>query len=238
MRALRAAFSYFTILPVGAADAPDAVALAWLPFVGALVGALAGCLAYGVERIAPHALAVATAFGLGIVLTGAMHVDGFLDGCDAFFASASPARRLEILDDPHHGTFAIAGFAVLGALWLAALWSLVPATYPVALAFAGAAGRWSTVIHALRIPYGRAGTPTRAFEARPPFVILGLGLVLVVALASPLHARGAFAALAALVVASACVEWIRRRLGGGLTGDAYGFTIVVAEASVLVALAA
>ncbi|MDB5028156.1 MAG: adenosylcobinamide-GDP ribazoletransferase [Candidatus Eremiobacteraeota bacterium] len=224
-------------MPAGVAPAPDAVALAWLPFVGALVGAIAGLAAYAVGLVAPHALAVATAFGLTIVLTGAMHVDGFLDGCDAFFASVAPERRLEILKDPRHGTFALAGFAVAGAFWLGALWSLEPSRYPIALALSGAAARWSAVIHARWFAYGRGGAPTRAFESRPPLGVLALGAVLVAALAFPLRGAGVAAVSAALATAAVALVWARARLGGGLVGDAYGFAIVVAEIAALVALA-
>jgi adenosylcobinamide-GDP ribazoletransferase len=229
--------SYFTILPVGVAEAPDASALAWLPFAGALTGALAGLAAAGIAHVASHALAVASAFALVVVLTGAIHVDGFLDGCDAFFASVSPERRLEILKDPRHGTFAVAGFAVVCAIWLAALWSLPPARLPLALALSGASARWASVIHALYVPYGRAGALTRAFEQRPSRGVLALGLALVVALAWPLGIGGGAAFGVTLGVAALCTSWIRPRLGGGLVGDAYGFTIVVAEVAALVALA-
>jgi adenosylcobinamide-GDP ribazoletransferase len=219
------------------AEGPDAAALAWLPFVGAVVGALAGGAAYGVGRIAPHALAVAAAFGLTIALTGAIHVDGFLDGCDAFFASVAPERRLEILKDPHHGTFAIAGFAVLGAAWLGALWALDPMRYVLALALAGAAARWSAVIHARWFPYGRAGAVPRALEKKPPAGILVLGAMLVAVLAFALGTPGGVAAIVALAIAAGAIAWARTRLGGGLVGDAYGFAITIAEVAALASLA-
>ncbi len=237
LHSLRAAFSYFTILPVGSGEAPDAATIAWLPFVGGAVGALAGLAAAGVALVSTHAFAVAVAFGAPIVLTGAIHVDGFLDGCDAFFASVPPARRLEILKDPRHGTFAVAGFAVLAVLWLAALWSLTPALYPLALATSGAGARWCSVIHARYVPYGSAGEPARAFERRPSLAVLALGLAFVFALAAPLGPRGFAAFAVALALAAACLAWTRSRLGGGLTGDAYGFAIVVAELGALVTLA-
>jgi adenosylcobinamide-GDP ribazoletransferase len=237
MRVLRSTLAYFTILPVGAADAPDAETLAWLPVAGALVGAISGAAALGVAAIAPHPLAVAVAFGAPLVLTGAIHLDGFLDGCDAFFAAVPPTRRLEILKDPRHGTFALAGLAVAGVAWLAALASLAPRTYPLALALAGAVARWSAVIHALRVPYGRAGASARAFDRRPSLVVLGLGALLIVVLASPFGLRGAIACVLALGCAASCVAWIQRRLGGVLVGDAYGFTIVVTEVVTLLALA-
>jgi cobalamin synthase len=93
------------------------------------------------------------------------------------------------------------------------------------------------VIHALYVPYGRAGELTRAFEQRPSRGVLALGLVLVAALAFALGTRGLVAFAAAIALAALCIAWTRSRLGGGLTGDAYGFTTVVAELAALVALA-
>jgi adenosylcobinamide-GDP ribazoletransferase len=169
------------------------------------------------------------------VLTGAVHVDGFLDGCDALFAPVSVERRLEILKDPRHGSFAVAGFAVVAAVWLAALWSIAPASLPLALACAGASARLGAVVHALYVPYG--GATASALTRRPPLPILALGLVLVVALAWPLGARGAVAVVAAFTAAALAIVWIRGRLAGAITGDGYGFAIVVAEVAALVALA-
>jgi adenosylcobinamide-GDP ribazoletransferase len=236
-RALRSAFAYFSILPVGRTDDPDGRAVAWLPLVGAALGALAGTAALGAARIGPHAIAVAIAFGATIVLSGAIHLDGFLDGCDALFASVSPQRRLEILKDPRHGTFALAGLAVLMPLWLAALWALAPSTYPLALAFAAACARWSAVVQPVRAPALRPGATTTALAAKPPLMTLALGATLVVALAVPFAWRGAAALAAAAIVAAAALSWSRGRLGGHLAGDAYGFAIVLAEVAVLLALA-
>jgi adenosylcobinamide-GDP ribazoletransferase len=236
-RALRSAFAYFSIIPVGRTDGPDARAVAWLPLVGAALGAIAGTAALGATRIGPHVIAVAIAFGATIVLSGAIHLDGFLDGCDALFASVSPQRRLEILKDPRHGTFALAGLAVLMPIWLAALWTLPPSTYPLALAFAAACSRWSAVVHAVRASALRPGATTSALATTPPHTTLALGTIPVIALAVPFAWRGAAALAAAAVVAVAALSWSRVRLGGGLAGDAYGFAIVLAEVAALLVLA-
>jgi len=235
--ALRSAFAYFSIIPVGHTVGPDARALAWLPVVGATLGALAGAVALAVNHIAPHAIAVAVAFGATIVLSGAIHLDGFLDTCDALLASASPERRLEILKDPRHGTFALAGLAVLMPLWLAALWALEPATYPLALAFAAACSRWSVVLHAARAASPRAGATTAALAVKAPWTIVVLGALVLAALAAAFGWHGAAATAGGILVAAAALSWGRKRLGGHLAGDTYGFAIIVAEVAVLVALA-
>ncbi len=149
------------------ADAPDAVALAWLPLVGIAIGGVAGLAAWGVSFVAPESFVIATAFGLTIVASGAVHLDGFLDSCDALVASVPPERRLEIMKDPRHGTFAVAGLAVAAVWWLAGLVAIPAAVLPWALAFAGGAARLASVLNAYAIPYGRAGASARTFEARP-----------------------------------------------------------------------
>ncbi len=240
LRAFITAISYFSILPVGrfaAGPAPDANALAYLPFVGALIGALAGGAAYGLSFFAPHAVVVGAAFGLLVLLTGAIHLDGFLDSSDALFASVSIERRLEIFKDPRHGTFAIANVLVLAALWLAALWSLPTAMLPVDLAFAAASARFGTILNAYRIPYARAGALTRVFETTPSRPVVALAIVLCAGLGAIIGWHAPVIFLAATLIAVLLGERLKRRLGGGLVGDVYGFIIVCCEAGIALALA-
>jgi adenosylcobinamide-GDP ribazoletransferase len=239
--ALGAAFGYFSILPVGRyalGAAPDAAALGALPVVGATVGALAGLLGWLVSLALPQPLAAALTVAALIVLTGAIHVDGFLDGCDAFVASVTPERRLEILKDPRHGTFAVAGMFVAGSLWLTALGTLAPRDYPAALAFSGALARAAVVPLAFIFPYAPGGQASQTFSARPAvwplLATTGVLLVAAYALAPPL----VLLVPAALVAAWLIARWVAPRLGGGLVGDAYGFAIVIVEIGVLTAIAA
>ncbi len=158
-------------------------------------------------------LAIAAAFALPIVLTGALHVDGFLDSCDALFASVDPERRLQIMKDPTHGTFAIAYFAVLVAVWIAALAMLPAHAYPAVLAFAGGTARWSS-----------------ARSSTIPFVVNG---VLLLALS---FAVSHWAWIALPVVALAVLgagRWAAQRLDGKLTGDVYGGLIVLGDVATL-----
>ena len=62
---------------------------------------------------------------LPVWLTGGIHLDGYADTCDARASFASPARRQEILRDPHLGAFAAIR---LGAYFIAdfALWTALP----------------------------------------------------------------------------------------------------------------
>jgi adenosylcobinamide-GDP ribazoletransferase len=223
-------------LPVGWADAPQAQTLAWLPAVGAVTGALAGTAAWAVALTGAHPLAVAVAFGASILLTGAIHIDGFLDSADALGASVPPERRLDIMKDPRHGTFAVAAFAVLCAIWLAALWAIPPARLPAALAWAAATARWCVVGIAWFVPYGRAGASVRVFERRPSLAVHLAMLALIAGLGwcAGWPVLGLVPPAAALAFGAAFA--IRPLLGGGLTGDVYGAIVTALEVLVLVAL--
>jgi adenosylcobinamide-GDP ribazoletransferase len=44
-----------------------------------------------------------------IILTGGLHLDGFADVCDGFYAGQSQPDALRIMKDPHLGTMAVVG---------------------------------------------------------------------------------------------------------------------------------
>jgi adenosylcobinamide-GDP ribazoletransferase len=208
--------------------------LAWLPFVGTVTGALAGTCGWLVSLVAPHPVAAAAAFAASLAITGAIHLDGFLDCCDALFASVGVERRLEILKDPAHGTFALAGLAMVAAVWLGALVSIRPIEYPALLAFAGGAARLGAVLNAYVLPYGRTGGSVRAFERRPNAAILAVGAVTTYAC---VWNRPVFAAVLAGAVAAGLLvgRVAAARLGGALVGDAYGAIVTVVETLILAA---
>ncbi len=232
LAAVGSAFAYFSIFPAGAfarGPAPDAGALLALPLVGATIGALAGVVGLGVSHVAPQSFAAASALAVLVVASGAIHLDGFLDGCDAFFASVPPPRRLDILKDPRHGTFALAGLLVLAPFWYAALYEMPAAAYPAALALAGALARGAAVIGAAIYPYARGGP------------VDGGGLLLVLAtigcaayLLCPLAL--AFVPAAALL-SWLLARWIAGRTGGVIPGDGYGFIATILEVAILCAVA-
>jgi adenosylcobinamide-GDP ribazoletransferase len=235
-RTLETAFSYFSIFPVRPATllpAPDAAALVALPIVGASIGALSGTIAWLVSLVAPKPYVVATAFTAPIVFSGAIHLDGFLDCSDALFATASPERRLEIMKDPTHGTYAVAAGMVVSAFSLAALSTCKPARLPAILAFSGALARLAAVANALWFPYGRAGAVTRAFESRPSAAALAAEACILLAAARAIGPRAWPIVPAALVASALLARRIAARLGTGLTGDAYGFLVVLLEPGII-----
>ncbi len=234
------ALAYFSILPLGPLArhvAPGPLAVAFLPFVGALIGAAAGAVSLLVTSHA-HAWFPLVAWISCIVFSGAIHVDGFLDCCDGLLVAAPPERRLEILHDPRHGTFAVAGMAMLAITWLAAI-ARLPASHAVlALAFTGSLARISAIANASIFPYARPGAVTAAFVSRPNPIVLVLALLLTCALGWALDPLLFAIVPGAIALSLGLGWWASRRLGGGLTGDVFGAIVVVVEVCALIVVGA
>lgn len=47
-----------------------------------------------------------------VLITGGIHIDGFMDTCDALGSHASREKKLEILKDSHSGAFAVLGCVI------------------------------------------------------------------------------------------------------------------------------
>jgi adenosylcobinamide-GDP ribazoletransferase len=213
LRSLAGAVAYFTILPLRGPDEPPGRGeLGWLPMVGLVLGAMAGAAGWLAWRYGGAPWSFVVPFALAIAMTGAIHLDGFLDCCDGLFASVPPERRRQILKDPRHGTYAIAGAIVLAAIWLAAL-----SRFPYGLgiwqsvglfAFAGFAARCAAVcnIEVERRPFY---APVVAVLLFP---VTGVGWLI--------------------------KRWATDRLGGASGGDVYGAIVVVLEVAIFVAISA
>ena len=113
-----AAFSTYSRIPVPTASW-DAESLRWqiccFPLVGLAIG-LIWCAAGIILTLAGFYpfLSGVLLCALPMILTGGIHMDGFLDTTDAVHSWKSPGERQEILKDPHIGAFAM----IYGTLYL------------------------------------------------------------------------------------------------------------------------
>ena len=85
------------------------------PLVGILLGLIMGGVLYALVEWTPFStLAIAFILWLlTIVLTGGLHLDGWIDASDAFFSYQDQARRLEIMKDSRTGAFGVISVIVL-----------------------------------------------------------------------------------------------------------------------------
>jgi len=206
------------------------------PLVGAIVGLLLVLADAGLRILLPAAPAAALLLVFWVLLTGGLHLDGFVDCCDGLWVAKTPAERLEILRDIHVGAYGVVGAALLLLIKFAAVWTLpAPLRWPLLL-LAPVVGRWAMVYATQRYPYARRGPGLGLWfkEALRPAHLAAATLV-ALALVIASHVWLGPAALAfAWLVTVLLAAWVRPRLGG-LTGDVYGMICEVVEPAVLLA---
>lgn len=86
---------------------------ACLPLVGAVVGALWLLLSALGRMLLPANLAAMLTAALPLLLTGFMHLDGFMDTSDALLSWRPLEERQKILKDVHCGSFAVVAVVLL-----------------------------------------------------------------------------------------------------------------------------
>ena len=106
-------------------------AFCFFPLIGVVIGACVSAFAWAAERAGLGVLAFALlGTAIPLLITGGIHMDGFLDVTDARSSFQSRERKLEILKDPHAGAFAIVGCGVYLLLYAAAFSELRGNDFP------------------------------------------------------------------------------------------------------------
>jgi adenosylcobinamide-GDP ribazoletransferase len=235
MIALLAALQFLTLFPPVVRRPFTPVELGrsvgFFPPVGLLLGGIVLGLDHGLRLVFPPGVATALVLAAWVMLTRALHLDGFLDACDGLFGGFTPQDRLRILRDSRVGAFGVTGGVLLLLTKYAALAALPDRLSGLLLA--PVLGRWAMALAIVAFPYAREQGLGRAMKDHATWRQVALATV-VALVAAGLLAR--WAGLAALALAGAAT-WLGARftLGRipGLTGDIYGAICEAVELLVL-----
>lgn len=231
---LRGALSFLTA--IGGAAPPDARSLDWFPLVGAGVGLALGALWWGALDVFPVLPAAALVVTGDLLVTGALHLDGLADSSDGLLSHLPRYRRLEVMADPHVGTFGIAAVVMALVLRTTTLASFATAR-PLLLAAVWCASRTSMAAAARVLPYARErGLVTPFLGGSFGFVALS-GALIALGLAV-IDGAGSVAAVASVGVVTIGIHALAYRRLGGFTGDTLGASGIVAETVALLVAAA
>ena len=238
-RALRASAIFFTRLPLPSLPAllPDDEhrATAYWPLVGAGIGAAVAGACWLAAQALPAGAAVGLALAAGILLTGALHEDGFADVCDGLGGGHTRERALEIMRESRLGVYGVIGLVMLIGLKWQAMTSLPPAALPGALIAAHTLSRGGALAMTLALPYARSdGRTAQRMSIRPDTRRAGFAACSLLALFLLAPAAWPACLAAAASVWASCFLWFRRRLGG-YSGDCLGATQQLGEAAILLA---
>jgi adenosylcobinamide-GDP ribazoletransferase len=247
LRAARLALSFLTIIPVRFRDeeitpADLSASRFAYPAVGAGMGLGFAALSLGLDRLgASPALAAFVLVAAGVVITGALHLDGLADTADGLFLPGGSERRLAVMRDPHVGSFGVVALVlVILGKWVA-LSSLGGQSRALGILGALFVSRTSILVAAGSASYARReGTGRLLVEATTPRDALGAAFLmfLMVYLLGPSIGAlpGLVGCLAVLALTLGLLLMARRRLGG-ITGDILGALVEMGESAFLIVLA-
>jgi len=204
----------------------------WFPLVGIIVG----LFVTGLMTLFSHIDAWLGALA-GLIMwtwiTGALHLDGLADLVDALGAShRNPQRFLEVMRDPHTGTFGVVALLLALISKLISLYLLIlhDMAHWYVIPLICAWSRLGAITWSASLPSLHSGSgESFAWRTNKPLIVVnGFALlVLSVAFFPPL--------LIAPVALFAWWSFLRYRLGG-MTGDCLGAGIEVTECLLLLAV--
>ena len=236
IRSLLIAFSTYSRIPVPQVEwtvENRRYSMCFFPLVGMVVGLMlwgwmALCDYYGINVF----LRGAAAALLPLVITGGIHMDGYMDTVDAL-ASWQPAeKRLEILKDSHTGAFAViacAGYLMISA----ALYSEADASAGLQLTavfvLSRALSAWALAVLKGAREQGMLDDFSRATRTR---MVTASGCIYALICIVTWILTGGWIALFCMAAAVLCFLGYRRmayRQFGGVTGDLAGWFLQVTE---------
>ena len=234
---LLAAIRFLTIVPVplkgGARPEDLAGSSGFFPLVGLLLGLVLVGLDKGLAMGLPSSIVNGLLLVALVAVTGAIHVDGFVDTCDGLAGGKTHRRRLEIMRDSRVGAFGVTGALSLLLIKYLSLTELPASSRLEALFIVPAIGRWTVVGCIFTFPYARPEGLGKAFKQmvtwRTAVVAPALTLAFSSIFLGPLGLAVMFCTGAIALIAG---TFLRGRFAG-LTGDNYGAIVEVSEVSAL-----
>jgi len=138
-------------------DREMAGSMAYFPLVGFLTGAMLA-LSYNILILVfPHAVVCAFIMILNVLITGGLHIDGFIDTFDALASGGDRKKMLEIMREGRPGAVGIASAMLLFIAKYSLLVSLPKGTVEVSLIAMAILSRVSFVASSALYPYAREG---------------------------------------------------------------------------------
>lgn len=209
---------------------------ACLPIVGAVIGAIWYVLAMLGCMFLPPALCAALIAALPFLLTGFMHLDGFMDSADALLSWRPLEIRQKILKDVHCGSFSVVAVVLLLIGMYAAASDVLEKDLRIVILIPAASRCMSAFCVAALKPIGHSEYAALNRNLGTPIAALVM-LALTAAIAWLWLGCEAVLCLAAVVSGyAAAMIWAVRTMKG-VSGDLAGYSLCVGELCGLAMLA-
>lgn len=225
------AIRFLTIIPLPGRITHDKYdlgkSLPYFPLVGLICGGILLLLHYFFSIFLPLSISYILLIICLVILTGAHHIDGFMDTFDGIVAAKTRERRLEIMQDSKVGAFGISAVVLLFLLKYVALVAN-PTTIPTLLLMP-MLSRWMMVSSIFTCTSAKNTGMGFAFKQGANWCRFIIATIITVAIsASIFNWRGIILMAGLWSISSLIILFFRSRFGG-LTGDNYGAINEISE---------
>jgi adenosylcobinamide-GDP ribazoletransferase len=207
----------------------------YLPVVGLIIGGIQWIVYYLLNKVLPVNITAIFVVLIGILITGALHVDGLGDTCDGFFAFKGRDRIIEIMKDSRIGTFA--GIAIVMDILLKVIASgyIIERNIALVLIVSPVIGRFSIMLISLISKPAKSTGSGNLFIGNMSKSIVILAGTITLTISSLLLG---FKASAVIFIASVIITILSSKYStskiGGLTGDILGANNELVEIFVMI----
>lgn len=204
----------------------------YFPVVGLVIGLVLSLLYILFRVILPTAVTGILLVAALAIITGAHHIDGLLDTCDALVAGKTRVQRLEIMADTRVGAFGITGACLLLLTKYVCLSAVI--SFSALLTFP-LLSRWAITGLVLLFPAAKESGSFFVLKNNADW--RGFAGATVIALAAAILLNGLIIGpmiMAGLFALLCCLGLLCKRLFGGLTGDCCGAFIEAGEVITLI----
>lgn len=245
IKAFFIAFSMYSQIPVPQFEWKDEdmkFMLCFFPWIGAVIGITVYLWRMFCERFGVGGLCY-TLVGAGIplLITGGLHVDGFMDVMDAFHSYQPLEKKLEILKDSHIGAFSVIMLAVYGAIYMGAFSEIRDKNLLQTVCAGFALARCLSGLSVISFPAARQEGLLYYFAGRAQKTTVKVFLYLQSVLCAGFMIWKSLCAGGIVVAAALCTfahyHYRCRKEFGGITGDTAGYFVLICECSMVVAAA-
>ena len=248
IKSLVIAFSMYSKIPMPHLELDEKdmkYVMGFFPLIGLITGAYVyGWIYAGEILYVPDISRTLVLIILPVIITGGIHVDGYMDTCDALNSYGDREKKLAILKDSHIGAFAVIRLLMYSAVYYAAAYIIVQKPDNMRLLLLALTFYLSRIISGLAAVNFRGArnngmlhTFTSATAGKCVNVMLVVQLIICVIIMCLCSVTGTVVVIAVSFIVLLYYRYMAYKQFGGVTGDLAGYLLCVSELCMTIAVA-
>ena len=205
----------------------------FFPFVGLFLGAVQWgwlwiCNKLGIGSVAKAAAVIV----LNILITGGIHIDGYMDTMDALHSYQPRDKKLQILKDAHIGAFAVIMLSVYILVYAGALTEInyiISPLFACTFVFSRILSGFSVVMYKKKKKEGMLYTFSKSANRNIVCTALVMEFLLMAAVMFYFYGIKAVVLVCSLLVVFLYYRYKSYKEFGGITGDLAGWFLCLCE---------